>query len=170
MAEQARGIDISSYQDPPYTKLPIDWGQVATAGLDFAFVKVSEGTGYRAEYKSQWDGAGSIGLLRSGYHYLHGEVGGAAANGTITSGKQRVGTSAPYSYVLVQDGHKTIELSATEVAAIWAANPTMPTRVVALRDLIGVKINKVGLIAADTEFEHMNTLFPTPDEGFVVTG
>lgn len=72
MAERAKGCDLSAWNQVT------DWQSVKTAGLDFAFIKATEGVGYRAEYKSQWDGAGSIGLLRSGYHYLHGEAGGAA--------------------------------------------------------------------------------------------
>jgi len=76
MADEARGIDISSYQEPPYQAKPIDWDLVKTANLDFVFVKVSEGNGYKANYQNIWEGAKRAGLLRSGYHYLHGEVNG----------------------------------------------------------------------------------------------
>jgi lysozyme len=69
---QANGTDISAWQGEP------DWQKVKGAGLDFAFIKITEGTGYRANYQSQWDGAKSIGLLRGGYHFHRVGASGAA--------------------------------------------------------------------------------------------
>jgi lysozyme len=70
LTTRATGIDISSYQGAP------DWNKVKTANLSFCFIKSSEGNGYRANYLPQWEGAGSIGLLRSCYHYHIGVVPG----------------------------------------------------------------------------------------------
>lgn len=69
----AYGIDISAWNNVT------DWQAVKSdpQNIKFCFIKSSEGAGYRADYKSQWDGAGSIGLLRANYHYHHGEVNGA---------------------------------------------------------------------------------------------
>jgi lysozyme len=71
---RATGIDVSAWNNVT------DWQAVKTdpQNLTFVFIKSSEGMGYKANYKPQWDGAGSIGLLRSCYHYHHGEVNGAA--------------------------------------------------------------------------------------------
>jgi len=78
--------------------------------------------------------------------------------------------SAPFTYTLVKDGHKTIVLLSTEIAKAWADNTTAILRKTAIQALINDKVNVTALIAADAEFEHMNTLYPTPDVGFVVTG
>jgi hypothetical protein len=84
--------------------------------------------------------------------------------------ERREGVTPNFTYTLVKDGHKTIVLLANEIADIWAANATNPLRKTAIEALIRVKLNTTVLIAADAEFEHMNTLYPSPDTGFVVTG
>ncbi len=69
------GIDISGYQGV------VDWTQVKAdpQRVGFAFIKASEGTGgTQPTYKAQWDGAGQVGILRSAYHYHHGEYNGTA--------------------------------------------------------------------------------------------
>lgn len=67
---QAKGIDLSAWNQVA------DWTQVGKAGLSFAFIKATEGNGYKADYKAHWDGAGSVGLLRSNYHFFRGAVSG----------------------------------------------------------------------------------------------
>ena len=67
---QAKGIDLSAWNTVT------DWVQVGKAGLSFAFIKATEGNGYEADYKSHWEGAGSIGLLRSNYHFHRAAVSG----------------------------------------------------------------------------------------------
>jgi len=58
------GIDVSSYQ--PH----VDWKAVASAGADFAIVKLTEGNGYtNSQAATQVDGALSAGLLVMGYHF-----------------------------------------------------------------------------------------------------
>jgi lysozyme len=71
---RAAGVDLSAWN------LVQSWAEVQAdpQKFVFCFIKTSEGNGYKADYQSQWNGAGSIGLLRSCYHYHHGEVGGAA--------------------------------------------------------------------------------------------
>jgi GH25 family lysozyme M1 (1,4-beta-N-acetylmuramidase) len=56
------GIDVSSYQDGTYK----------TAGLDFAFVKATEGTTYvNPKQKAEVDRARKAGLVLGFYHFLH---------------------------------------------------------------------------------------------------
>lgn len=58
------GIDVSSYQ--PH----VDWKAVASAGADFAIVKLTEGNGYVNPYAvRQLEGARDAGMLVMGYHY-----------------------------------------------------------------------------------------------------
>lgn len=68
----AKGADISAWQGTP------NWDVVATAGLSFIMIKVTEGTGYLAKYQQQWEGAKRAGLLRSPYMFHRYKAGGIA--------------------------------------------------------------------------------------------
>lgn len=58
------GIDVSDYQ--PF----VDWLRVANDGHAFAYVKASEGRGWRAKHFARhWKGAKAAGLLRGAYHF-----------------------------------------------------------------------------------------------------
>lgn len=68
------GIDVSAYQ--PH----VDWSKVAASGVRFAFIKATEGTGWKSsEWQRQWDGARSAGLYRGPYHFGRWEHDNAAA-------------------------------------------------------------------------------------------
>jgi lysozyme len=59
------GIDVSSYQGR------IDWAQVAKSGVQFAFIKASEGAHLRDMYfKMNWTEARRNGIIVGAYHYL----------------------------------------------------------------------------------------------------
>ena len=63
--ETVRGIDVSRYQGD------IDWDAVAADGVEFAFIRVSDGVDYIDEYFEQnWDEAGRAGVMRGVYQYF----------------------------------------------------------------------------------------------------
>ena len=64
-AGEQYGIDVSAHQGK------IDWQRVAADGIDFAYIKVTEGerTSDR-RFRSNWDGAGHAGIRRGGYHFF----------------------------------------------------------------------------------------------------
>jgi hypothetical protein len=63
-----RIIDISSNQHP--NNAPINWNQVAGAGVTAAFIKATEGTGYvNPFFQSDMLAAQKAGLLVCGYHF-----------------------------------------------------------------------------------------------------
>jgi GH25 family lysozyme M1 (1,4-beta-N-acetylmuramidase) len=71
---QARGIDVSNYQHPG--NAPIDWGAVRGSGIEFAFIKATEGPvgcggGYYTNNWARRDLAESAaaGLYRGAYHF-----------------------------------------------------------------------------------------------------
>jgi GH25 family lysozyme M1 (1,4-beta-N-acetylmuramidase) len=68
------GLDVSGHQPG------INWGAVASAGAQFAYVKASEGTGFvNPDFAAQYDGAYQAGLIRGAYHFaLPSESSGAA--------------------------------------------------------------------------------------------
>jgi GH25 family lysozyme M1 (1,4-beta-N-acetylmuramidase) len=68
-----RGVDVASHQHPG--GVAIDWGQVAAWGIDFAYIKATEGpvnggnTYVNPYFDADWRGAGAAGILRGAYHY-----------------------------------------------------------------------------------------------------
>lgn len=61
----SNGIDCSHWQGT------IKWEQVAAAGIEFAIIKATEGTGWLDDqFRNNWNGAKANGILRGAYHYL----------------------------------------------------------------------------------------------------
>ncbi|HEY0253449.1 MAG TPA: GH25 family lysozyme, partial [Kofleriaceae bacterium] len=60
-----KGIDVSYYQGT------INWTSVASAGMKFAFMRVSDGTGFHdPKFATYWSGAKSAGLIRGAYQFF----------------------------------------------------------------------------------------------------
>jgi len=60
------GIDVSKYQGQ------IDWAQVKQAGIEFAFIKATEGGDrFDERFKANWQGTKSAGLPRGAYHFYY---------------------------------------------------------------------------------------------------
>jgi GH25 family lysozyme M1 (1,4-beta-N-acetylmuramidase) len=59
------GIDVSGYQGD------VDWSAAAVAGVQFAYVKATEGTYYfdSTYFPEQYDGSYDAGLVRGAYHF-----------------------------------------------------------------------------------------------------
>jgi GH25 family lysozyme M1 (1,4-beta-N-acetylmuramidase) len=72
-ADNPRGIDVSSYQGN------VNWASVAGAGYKFAYVKATEGTGYRNPYFSQqYTGSYNAGMMHAAYHFARPDVSSGA--------------------------------------------------------------------------------------------
>ena len=72
------GIDVSKYQGD------IDWSAVAPSGVDFAFIKATEGGDHADErFVDNWEAAGAAGLPRGAYHYYYFCRAGARAGGLV---------------------------------------------------------------------------------------
>ena len=60
-----QGIDVSHYQGS------IDWQQVVQAGIQFVFVKATQGITYvDPQFQTNWQGAKAAGLPRGAYHFF----------------------------------------------------------------------------------------------------
>ena len=60
------GIDVSKYQGD------IDWSTVRRAGIDFAFIKATEGGDHTDDrFRRQLGGARAAGMPRGAYHYYY---------------------------------------------------------------------------------------------------
>jgi lysozyme len=59
------GIDVSHWQGA------IDWAAVRGSGVDFAFIKATEGATYTdPQFARNWAAAGEAGVMRGAYHYF----------------------------------------------------------------------------------------------------
>ncbi|MEM9498195.1 MAG: GH25 family lysozyme [Pseudomonadota bacterium] len=60
------GIDVARFQDR------IDWKQVRRAGIEFAFIKATEGGDLLdPRFKENWQGAKKAGIARGAYHFYY---------------------------------------------------------------------------------------------------
>ena len=66
------GIDVSAYQGR------IDWAEVASHDVQFAFIKATEGVTLRDQrFRRNWDAARKAGVYRGAYHYFQPNYDGA---------------------------------------------------------------------------------------------
>ncbi|KAG6873183.1 hypothetical protein C0995_001793 [Termitomyces sp. Mi166 len=73
-----KGIDVSSYQPS------INWAVVKSNGVEFAYIKATEGTGDKNPYfSSQYIGATNIGIIRGGYHFARPDISSGATQATF---------------------------------------------------------------------------------------
>lgn len=63
--DEVYGIDVSNHQGP------IDWDRVANDGIDFAYIKATEGGDWLdAQFRTNWSAAADAGVLRGPYHFF----------------------------------------------------------------------------------------------------
>ena len=63
------GIDVSRYQPN------IDWGALAASGIQFCFIKATEGArDVDALFQRHWEGAATAGLVRGAYHFFRPQI------------------------------------------------------------------------------------------------
>ncbi|MEU4448312.1 lysozyme [Actinosynnema sp. NPDC050801] len=68
------GMDVSSHQGD------VDWAKAWADGARFAYVKATEGTGYRnPDFARQYNGSYAIGMIRGAYHFALPDRSGGAA-------------------------------------------------------------------------------------------
>ena len=66
------GVDVSSYQGE------VDWGLLRRQGVDFAFIKATEGSGLTdSRFSANWAGAREAGVLAGAYHFFSYDSPGA---------------------------------------------------------------------------------------------
>ena len=63
------GIDISRYQQK------IDWGALTASGVQFCFIKATEGArDVDVSFKGHWEAAAAAGLIRGAYHFFRPQI------------------------------------------------------------------------------------------------
>ena len=60
-----RGIDVSHHQGP------IDWAAVKASGIQFAYIKATEGANFTdATFADHWKNSNATGIVRGAYHFF----------------------------------------------------------------------------------------------------
>ncbi|HEY2747459.1 MAG TPA: GH25 family lysozyme [Polyangia bacterium] len=108
-----QGIDVSHYDGT------IDWAMVKASGVDFAFMKATEGTTFvDPEFATNWKAAGDAGVIRGGYHFFHPMDDPAAQADFFVA---TAGVPATGDLPLALDLETTDSVSNAEVASATAA-------------------------------------------------
>jgi lysozyme len=64
-AATTKGVDVSYYNGT------IDWARVKAAGNEFAFIRISDGTGFHdPQFAANWAGARAVGMVRGIYQFF----------------------------------------------------------------------------------------------------
>src|SRR4051794_18218801 len=104
-----KGVDVS------YFNGTIDWAKVKAAGNEFAFIRISDGTGFHdPQFAANWTGAQAVGMVRGIYQFFRpSQDVNAQADMVIAA----AGTPAPGDLPPVIDVEATGSLSPASVAA-----------------------------------------------------
>jgi len=82
-----KGVDVSYYQGT------IDWAAVKGDGVEYAFVRVSDGTGFEdPKFQANWDGTRAAGIYRGAYQFFRPNQDPIAQADLLLS---KIGTLAP---------------------------------------------------------------------------
>lgn len=97
---EVHGIDVSHYQKK------VDWKRVASQGIDFAFIKATEGETYKDSFFCEnWAGMKAAGVKRGAYHFFRPTLSAEAqAINFIEMADLRNGDFVPVLDVEVIDG------------------------------------------------------------------
>jgi lysozyme len=107
-----RGIDVSYHQDD------VSWKQVRRAGVQFAFIRVSDGvTVSDPKFADNWKGARRAGVLRGVYQYFRPEESAIAQADLLIAAVRRDPGELPPVIDVETDGGKSPEQLAARVRA-----------------------------------------------------
>ncbi|MEU8677957.1 lysozyme [Streptomyces sp. NPDC048560] len=76
-----QGIDVSHWQGA------INWGSVKAAGIDFAYMKATEGTSFKdSRFSANYTGSYNAGLIRGAYHFARPDASNGATQANYFAG------------------------------------------------------------------------------------
>ncbi|MFF2652897.1 lysozyme [Streptomyces sp. NPDC058045] len=74
LVAQTEGVDVSGWQGN------VGWSTLWNSGVKWAYVKATEGTGYRNNYfTQQYNGSYNVGMIRGSYHFATPDTSSGAA-------------------------------------------------------------------------------------------
>jgi lysozyme len=81
-----QGVDVSKYQGS------VNWAQAKTAGIQFGFARISDGTANPdAYFTTNWQGMAANGIVRGAYQYFRASVDPTAQANLVVSSLQQAG-------------------------------------------------------------------------------
>ena len=107
------GVDVSHYDGA------IDWAKVHGAGIDFAFMKATEGLTFTdPTFATNFAGAQQHGVVRGGYHFFHSNVDPVAQadHFLAVNGMPQPGDLPPTLDLEVNDGQSGTVVAQTALA------------------------------------------------------
>jgi MYXO-CTERM domain-containing protein len=113
------GIDVSEYDTA------VDWPTAKAAGIEYAFVRVSDGLAYPdTKFSEYWTGARAAGVIRGAYQYFRPDVDPVQQADLLLSsmGTLMPGDLPPVLDLEVADGLTTAQVTAA--AQAWIAEIT----------------------------------------------
>ena len=118
-----RGIDVSYFQES------ISWKQVRRSGVQFAFIRVSDGTTVAdPKFAYNWTAARRVGILRGAYQYFRPEESAIAQADLLIAALRRDPGELPPVIDIETDGGKSPAQVAARVAA-WVERVRAQLRV-----------------------------------------
>src|ERR1700678_3682119 len=114
------GIDVSEYDDA------VDWPTAKAAGIDFAFVRVSDGLAFPdTKFSTYWPGARAGGVMRGAYQYFEPNVDPVQQADLLLSmmGPLLPGDLPPVLDLETADGLSTADVTAA--VQVWTGEITM---------------------------------------------
>jgi GH25 family lysozyme M1 (1,4-beta-N-acetylmuramidase) len=112
--ETVYGIDVSKWQGD------INWPEVASGGVEYAFIRVSDGLNYFDEkFAQNWEGARANGILRGSYQFFRSDEDPVAQANLLldTMGPLEPGDLPPVIDVESTDGQSPATIAAN--VGIW---------------------------------------------------
>lgn len=109
-----RGVDVSHYQGT------IDWNELQSQGLMFAYIKATEGSSYiDSAFQTNWENAGHSGLRAGAYHFFSFESSGLNQAASFIRTVSRVDNMLPPAIDIEPYGqYKTIKDNAEALSEI----------------------------------------------------
>jgi GH25 family lysozyme M1 (1,4-beta-N-acetylmuramidase) len=100
-----QGVDVSGWNPS------VNWQKLRNQEIRFAFIKATEGTEPSNKYfDEQWSGAKSAGILRGAYHYLSGDIDGAAQADSFLSRVKIMDGDLPPALDLEEKGNENVPI------------------------------------------------------------
>ena len=116
-----RGIDVSHHQGN------IDWARVKSSGIQFAYIKATEGAEFKdGEFIRNWNAAAAADLKHGAYHFFHLEISGEKQAANFIATVPDDANALPPVIDLEFSGHNKDRRPATEaflrdLSSFWDA-------------------------------------------------
>lgn len=123
-----KGVDVSIYQGT------VDWPKVKASGIDFAFARISDGTGSDdGSFAANWKGMKAAGIVRGSYQFFRASQDPTAQANLVAQKLQAAGG------MLADDLPVVCDIEVTDGQSVSTIQAHMQTWLVAVQKATGKK-------------------------------